>query len=56
MGDLYSMTDLVVTFMKQFSFYGISLWFVFRTGSFLSIVVIPVAFMALSVWKGGGDD
>lgn len=52
MGDLYDLTDIVVNAMHQFNFYGISLWFVWRTFSFTTIVVFPVTWFFISALGG----
>lgn len=52
---LYELVDMVVDFMKHFTFYGISMWFIFRMISFITIVVMPLVFIFINNVKGGTD-
>lgn len=47
MGELFSLIDLVVNFLKHFQWYGISLWFLIQTFLVFDILVIPVVIFFL---------
>jgi hypothetical protein len=56
MGDLFTLTNIVVDFMKHFTFYGISLWFILQTFFWITIVVFPLLKMFLGMFGGSSDD
>jgi hypothetical protein len=56
MGDLFTLTNIVVDFMKHFTFYGISLWFILQTFFWTTIVVFPLLKMFLGMFGGSSDD
>lgn len=54
-GDLVNMTDVVISFMKNFDFYGVNLWFLYRTGQFITIVVFPLVWMFINFFGSSSD-
>ena len=55
MGALFPLADLVISFMKQIRFYGISLFDVSLWTVYLA-VTFYVVFYLFSALTGGGDD
>jgi len=56
MGALTGGIDLLVNFLKNFSVYGISLWFIVRTTIFMAIVVWPIYELSIRMLTGSSDD
>jgi len=48
--------DLIIDFLKHYSVYGISLWFIVRTSIFLAVFLWPIYNVALRLLTGGSDE
>ncbi len=56
MGDLFSLINIVVDFMKHFTFYGISLWFVLQMLIWITVVLFPLLHFFLGMFGDSSDD
>lgn len=55
MSEMIALTNLVIDAMKHLEWYGVSLWFLFQIGMFISMVVFPVLWFFLGHIGGSGE-